>query len=87
MLWEDLIYVPDNRDIWLQLIAKYYNKLTTGHPGHNRTLELLSRNYHLPDTRKYMETYVATCDVCTRVKAPHHKPFGLLQPLPIPDRA
>jgi hypothetical protein len=29
--------------------------------------------------------FVAQCDVCQRVKAEHHKPSGLLQPLPIPE--
>ena len=86
LLREDLIYVPDDRDIQLQLIAKHHDELTAGYPGRDRILELLGRNYHLPDMRKYVETYVATCDICARAKALHHKPFGLLQPLPIPDR-
>ena len=68
-------------------MAEYHDKPTTGHLGYDRTLELLSRNYHLPNMRKYVETYVAMCDICTRVKAPYHKLFGLLQLLPIPDRA
>ena len=79
--------MPDDRDIQLQLIAKHHDEPTASYLGHDRILELLSQNYHLPDARKYVETYVATCDICARAKAPHHKPFGLLQPLPIPDRA
>ena len=87
LLREDLIYVPNNRDTWLRLMAKHHDKLTASHLGHDRILELLGWNYHLPDVRKYVETYVAMSNVCTRVKAPHHKLFGLLQLLPIPDRA
>ena len=29
--------------------------------------------------------HIALCDVCSRVKAEHQKPAGLLQPLPMPD--
>ena len=29
--------------------------------------------------------YVSQCDVCCRVKAVHHRPPGLLQPLQIPE--
>jgi hypothetical protein len=29
--------------------------------------------------------YIAKCDVCSRVKAKHQKPAGLLQPLRVPD--
>ena len=79
--------MPDDRDIRLRLMAEHYDEPTAGHPGRDRTLELLGQNYYLPEARKYVETYVATCDVCARAKAPHHKPFGLLQPLPILDRA
>ena len=78
--------MPDDRDIRLRLMAKHHNELTASHLGHNRTLELLSQNYYLPNVRKYVETYVATCDICARVKVPHHKLFSLLQPLPILDR-
>ena len=78
MLREDRIYVPDDRDIRLRLMAEHHDELTASHPGRDRTLELLGRNYHLPEVRKYVETYVATCDVCARAKAPHHKLFGLL---------
>ena len=76
-----------NRNIQLQLIAKHYNKLTTSYLSCNRILELLGQNYYLPDMRKYVETYVVMCDICTRVKALHHKPFSLLQPLLILNRA
>ena len=68
-------------------MAEHHDEPTASYPGCDRTLELLSQNYHLPEVRKYVETYVATCDICARAKALHHKPFGLLQPLPIPDRA
>ena len=67
-------------------MAEYYDKLTTSHPSHDRILELLGQNYYLPDMRKYVETYVAICNIYARVKASYHKPFGLLQLLLILDR-
>ena len=35
--------------------------------------------------KKDISEYVAVCDVCQRVKAEHHKPAGLLQPMLIPE--
>jgi transposase InsO family protein len=35
---------------------------------------------------KFIAKYVATCDVCQRMKAPRHKPYGQLVPLPQPDK-
>ena len=36
--------------------------------------------------RKYIKDYVGGCDICQRSKSSNHKPYGLLQPLPVPDR-
>ena len=60
------------------MIAKHYNELTTGHLGCDRILELLGQNYYLPNVRKYVETYITTCNVYARAKALHYKLFGLL---------
>src|SRR4051812_11229220 len=35
--------------------------------------------------KKDIAKHISLCDVCSRVKAEHQKPAGLLQPLPIPD--
>ena len=35
--------------------------------------------------RAFVNTYVQGCETCTRNKTPRHQPYGLLQPLPIPD--
>ena len=68
------------------MMAEHHNKLTTGHLGYNKTLELLGRNYNLLDMKNYVETYIAMCNVYFRVKILYHKLFGLLQPLLILDR-
>ena len=36
--------------------------------------------------RKSVKDYVTTCDICSRSKIPRHRPYGLLQPLPIPEK-
>jgi hypothetical protein len=35
---------------------------------------------------KTVKDYVTTCDICSRSKASHHRPYGLLRPLPIPKK-
>ena len=35
---------------------------------------------------KDVKEFVLTCDICSRSKNPRHRPYGLLQPLPIPRR-
>src|SRR5437763_8086071 len=43
LLQEDRIYMPDDRDIRLRLMAEHHDEPTAGHSGHDRTLELLGR--------------------------------------------
>ena len=59
-------------------MAEHYDKLTTSHLDCNKILKLLSQNYYLLDMRKYVETYIATYNICTRVKMLYYKLFGLL---------
>jgi hypothetical protein len=36
--------------------------------------------------RKSVKDFVQSCDICSRSKTPCHQPYGLLQPLPIPQQ-
>ena len=57
-----------------------------GHFGIQKTLELVSRSFWWPQLRAFVQDYVRTCDTCCRTKIPWHRPYGFLQPLPIPER-
>jgi IS30 family transposase len=49
-------------------------------------LELLRREYTWPNIRTDVKDYVNSCVSCKRNKNPRHKPFGLIQQLPIPPQ-
>ena len=36
--------------------------------------------------RRFVEDYLKTSDTCYRAKMPSHHPYGLLEPLPIPNK-
>jgi len=81
-----LIYVPDDPEIKLKIMHERHDSPVSGHLGQAKTYELVSRNYFWPRMRKYINDYVTSCDTCNRSKNPRHKPYGELQPLPIPSR-
>jgi hypothetical protein len=33
-----------------------------------------------------LKDYITTCNICSRSKAPRHRPYELLRPLPIPKK-
>jgi len=43
------------------------------------------QNFWWPQMWKTVKDYVTTCDTYSRSKIPRHRPYGLLQPLPIPE--
>ena len=56
------------------------------HPGATCMAEFIHQNFWWPTLEADAQEFVAACDVCSRSKASHHPPAGLLRPLPIPGR-
>jgi hypothetical protein len=55
------------------------------HPGNTKMYMDLKERFWWNNMKRDIAEYIAKCDVCSRVKAEHQKPAGLLQPLKIPD--
>ena len=86
LVYDSLIWIPDNDRLQLRIIRDHHDARAAGHPGRARTLELISQNYYWPGQRKYVHRYVDYCDTCQQIKPIRHLPFGLLRPLDLPHR-
>lgn len=84
ILKNGLVFVP-TEELRLYVMKSRHDGLQAGHFGINKTLELILRDFWWPKMKADIQNYVRSCD-CVRAKAPRHKPFGLLQALPIPKR-
>jgi transposase InsO family protein len=80
------LYVPEYEPLRLHLMQQHHDAPVAGHPGRSKTLELLCRTYHWPKMRQDVERYVRNCHVCQRSRTGRHAPYGILRPLPIPER-
>jgi hypothetical protein len=65
-----------------------HDSALAGHPGRARSFDLVERDFSWPGImmRRYVRSYVDSCDPCARKKAPRQRPYGLLQPLDITER-
>ena len=79
---QKLPFVPEI--IQIELISRHHNDLLAGHFGINKTREFNDQIYYWPSLRKNVEAYIKGCDVCLALKAVRHKPYGVLQALPVP---
>ncbi len=56
------------------------------HGGFEKTYNRLATTHYWPRMSRDIKKFVGTCDICQKAKPRKHAPYGLLQPLPIPER-
>ncbi|GME64610.1 uncharacterized protein ACHE_50633A [Neofusicoccum parvum] len=83
---ENRLVVPQNDRLRLRLIQAAHRPLATGHPGIQRTWELLKERYYWNGMKKAVKRYVQNCHSCKRAKYKTESYNGLLKPLPIGDQ-
>ena len=85
LLWsQNKIFVPlETRHL---VLSTFHDHKLAGHFGARKTAELVSRTFWWPRWRQDCKAYVSACIRCQRNKGPIMKSWGLLKPLPIPER-
>lgn len=84
LYFKSLVYIPDYEPLKVTLLQQAHDAKESGHPGVEKTVELLTRDVWFPRLRQFVKEYIQSCDACQRNKSSRHKPYGFLEPLPIP---
>jgi hypothetical protein len=77
--------VPERRRLRLRLFEEFHDSKIGGHFGQEKTYLELSRRFYWPDMEASIRCYVKGGDLCLRMKARQHAPFGLLNARDIPQ--
>jgi len=80
------LYVPDSDELHLHIIQEHHNTALAGHRGRAKTFDLLDRGYYSVEMRKDVNRYVRNCHDCQWSRSSRHSTFGVLRPLPVPDK-
>lgn len=83
--YKERICVPDQGDIKRKILDENHKIPYAGHPGYQKLITSLRKEYHWPGMKRDVTEYLARCIECQLIKAEHQHPAGLLQPLPIPE--
>ena len=78
--------VPAQKALIQELLYLYHDDQFAGHWGIDKTKELLERKFYWPGMGTDIKEYVTTCSVCQNIAISRHKPYGKLEPLPVPER-
>ncbi|KAJ1702741.1 hypothetical protein LUZ63_002520 [Rhynchospora breviuscula] len=70
-----------------RILQEIHNSSIGGHSGILGTYQRVKSMFYWPRLKEAVHTFVRECDVCQLNKGEHVATPGLLQPLPIPDKA
>ena len=85
LLYKDRVYIPNVPKIKLLILNEVHKTPYSGHPGHQKTITMLRKDYFWLNMKNELAEYIAKCFECQQVKNENHHPASLLQPLPIPS--
>jgi hypothetical protein len=80
------VVVPEDEELQSLLISEFHDSKYAGHFGTSRTRIAVGRMFWWKSLAGDVAKYVSTCVACQRNKARRHKPYGLLQSLPVPEK-
>lgn len=87
VFYKGRMFIPEESDLRTPLLQEFHSSAVGGHSGIQGTLSRLAAVFAWTNMIKDVKNYVKTCEICQANKASNHKPYGLLQPLPIPQQA
>src|SRR5467141_3941898 len=80
------IYVPNSGNLRLRVLQYSHDHPLAGHFGQTKTLHQVCLHYYWPGLLSYVKDYCKSCTTCSHAKPVHHKPYGLLKQLLIPEK-
>ncbi|GJR60313.1 reverse transcriptase domain-containing protein [Tanacetum coccineum] len=81
----DHIWVPLVGNVRITIMDKAHKSKYSVHPGADKMYYDLRDMYWWPGMKRDIATYVSKCLTCSKVKAEHQRPSGLLQQPEIPE--
>ncbi|GJY77128.1 putative reverse transcriptase domain-containing protein [Tanacetum coccineum] len=80
----DQIWVPLKGDVRTLIMGKAHKSKYSVHPGADKMYYDLRDMYWWPGMKKDIALYVSKCLTCSKIKAEHQRPSGLLRQPEIP---
>jgi len=70
-----------------EVLKEIHDGITgTAHAGYDKTYKRVAQIFYWPKMTSEIKKFVYSCPVCQLTKHKRHAPFGILQPIPIPNK-
>ncbi|KAI3751827.1 hypothetical protein L2E82_22918 [Cichorium intybus] len=80
------VWVPKHGEARKLLLEDGHFSRYAVHPGSTKMYRTLKPMYWWPGMKRDIGRFVERCLTCLQVKSNHQKPYGEIQPLPIPEK-
>ena len=67
-----------------EVIWRHYDRSLHRHPGQDKTLEKIQRNYHFDGMKCKVTEFIHNCEQCAKNKLSRHKPYRQAQQIDLP---
>ncbi|CAO2143937.1 unnamed protein product [Urochloa humidicola] len=81
------IWLGANTDLQHHIFTALHDSAIAGHSGFPVTYVRIEQLFFWPHMKSMIKSWVISCHICAQAKPDRNRYPGLLQPLPIPDRA
>lgn len=79
------VYLPLDPALILEVMRTHHDDPQAGHYRGRRTIEAIKRKFYWKGMVPMIKQYVDECNVCQQNIVHRHRPYGLLEPLPVPQ--
>ncbi|MBW0548801.1 hypothetical protein O181_088516 [Austropuccinia psidii MF-1] len=64
LFFKDQVVAPNDPTFQLSILQKRHDSPLAGHPGQEKTLKLVKRDFHWPGMTQFIKDYVSSCQQC-----------------------
>jgi hypothetical protein len=79
------LYIPEAEEIKLLILNELHKMPYSGHPGYQKLITMLRKEFYWPKMKGKVVEYLAKCIECQQVKVEQRYLARLLQFLPVPE--
>jgi len=87
LYYKNRLFIPSNEELLTEFAKGCHDSKVAGHFGQEKTIELVTRNFHWEKLSEWINDYIQSCHECQHNKSPRYAKYGLLQPLEVPYAA
>lgn len=84
--FRERLWVPNYEPLRTKIMQDTHDSVVTGHPGRDLLISILSRRFYWPGLSQDVRRFMRNCDGCGSAKPWRERKWGLLKPLPVPER-